>query len=78
MDSKPGIDRRQFLWSVGSLSSMALLGGVDFAMAKDTKTAAATAAKKANVSVARLPKGDTSYELYKNMIEKATNFSWLQ
>ena len=78
MDSKPGIDRRQFLWSVGSLSSMALLGGVDFAMAKDTKTAAATAAKKANVSVAWLPKGDTSYELYKNMIEKATNFSWLQ
>ncbi len=78
MDSKPGIDRRQFLWSIGSLSSMALLGGVDLAMAKDTKAAAAMAAKKANVSVAWLPKGDTSYELYKNMIEKATNFSWLQ
>jgi uncharacterized protein (DUF362 family) len=77
MDLKPGIDRRQFLWSVGSLSSMAVLGGVGLAATKDTKIMTASPAKKANVSVAWLPKGDTSYALYKEMIEKATDFSWL-
>ena len=31
MESRVDIDRRDFLWTVGSMSSMALLGGVSFA-----------------------------------------------
>jgi uncharacterized protein (DUF362 family) len=75
MDSKPGIDRRQFLWSIGSLSSMALLGGVGFAFDNNKKTM--TPVKNAKVSVAWLSKGETSYPLFKKMVEDATDFSWL-
>ena len=69
------MDRRDFLWTVGSMSSMALLGGVSFAL-DDKKLAAQT--KSAQLSAAWLPKGDTSYTLFKKMIEKATDFSWLK
>ena len=69
------MDRRDFLWTVGSMSSMALLGGVGFAL--DNKKLAAPA-KNAQLSAAWLPKGDTSYTLFKRMIEKSTDFSWLK
>ena len=69
------MDRRDFLWTVGSMSSMALLGGVSFAVG-DKKVA--VPAKNAQLSVAWLPKGDTSYTLFKKMIEKSTDFSWLK
>ena len=75
MDSKPGIDRRQFLWSIGSLSSMALLGDLGFAA--ETSKGMTAKANNAKVSVAWLPKGDTSYPLFKQMIEDATDFKWL-
>jgi uncharacterized protein (DUF362 family) len=75
MDLTPGINRRDFLfWTIGSLSSMALLGGEGFAF--DGKKLA-THAKDADLSVAWMPKGDTSYTLFKKMIEKSTDFSWL-
>jgi uncharacterized protein (DUF362 family) len=76
MDTKSGIDRRQFLWTVGSLSSMALLGGVSFAF-DNKKTMTTTPVKNAKVSVAWLPKGETPYAQYKQVIENATDFSWL-
>ncbi len=69
------MDRRDFLWTVGSMSSMALLGGVSFAF--DDKKVAAPA-KNAQLSVAWLPKGDTSYDTFKQMIENATDFAWLK
>jgi uncharacterized protein (DUF362 family) len=75
MDTKPGVSRRNFLWTIGSLSSMALLGGgASFAFDKGT---VALPTKNARLSAAWLPKGDTSYTLFKRMIEKATDFSWL-
>ncbi len=54
---------------------MALLGGVSFAL--DNKKVAAPV-KNAQLSAAWLPKGDTSYTLFKRMIEKSTDFSWLK
>ena len=54
---------------------MALLGGVSFAF--DDKKVAAPA-KNAQLSVAWLPKGDTSYDTFKQMIENATDFAWLK
>lgn len=56
------------------MSSMALLGGAGFAF--DDKKVAAQA-KNAHLSAAWMPKGDTSYTLFKRVIEKATDFSWL-
>lgn len=53
---------------------MALLGGAGFAF-DDKKLATQT--RGAHLSAAWMPKGDTSYTLYKRMIEKATDFSWL-
>ena len=50
MESKPGLSRRDFLWGVGTLSSMALLSGAGFAF--DEKMMAATAAKDARLSAA--------------------------
>jgi len=73
MDTKQGVSRRNFLWTIGSLSSMALLGGgAGFAFDK-----LAMPAKNAHLSAAWLPKGDTSYTLFKRMVEKATDFAWL-
>jgi len=54
---------------------MALLGRVSFAL-DDKKVAAQI--KNAQLSAAWLPKGDTSYTLFKRMIEKSTDFSWLK
>src|SRR5476651_1577382 len=68
-----GMNRRDFLWSIGTMSSMALLGGAGFAF--DDKLA--SQAKNAHLSAAWMPKGDTSYTLFKRVIEKATDFSWL-
>lgn len=68
------MNRREFLWTIGSMSSMAMLGGVSFAL--DTK-AKSTNVKNAVVSAAWLPKGETSYALFTRMIERATDFSWL-
>jgi uncharacterized protein (DUF362 family) len=75
MEKKPGINRRDFLWAVGTMSSMALLGGASFAF--DDKVAMAQT-RAARLSAAWLPKGDTSYNLFKRMVEKATDFSWLK
>jgi uncharacterized protein (DUF362 family) len=69
------MNRRDFLWTVGSMSSMALLGGVSFAF-DDKKLAART--KNVQLSAAWLPKGDTSYTLFKRMVEATTDFSWLK
>lgn len=76
MDEKPGVSRRNFLWTIGSLSSMALLGGGS-GFAFDHADRFAATAKNAHLSAAWLPKGDTSYTLFKRMIEQATDFSWL-
>src|SRR5271157_2219657 len=74
MDWKSDLNRREFLWGMGTLSSMALLGGVSFGL--DTKP---MSAKPKNVVVGAgwLPKGNTSYSLFKAVLEKATDFSWL-
>jgi len=73
-DSKPGINRRDFLWTIGTMSSMALLSGAGFALG-DSKLAAQT--RNAHLAAAWLPQGDTSYKLFKQMVESATDFSWL-
>lgn len=75
MNWNSDISRREFLWTIGSLSAMAAMGGSSFLL--DGKRASA-ASKGALVSVGWLPKDETSYSLFKNMIEKATDFSWLQ
>jgi uncharacterized protein (DUF362 family) len=53
---------------------MALLGGVSSAL--DTKLMSARA-KNVVVGAGWLPKGNTSYSLFKAVVEKATDFSWL-
>jgi uncharacterized protein (DUF362 family) len=68
------LNRREFLWGMGTLSSMALLGGVSFAL--DTKPMSAHP-KNVVVGAGWLPKGNTSYSLFKAVVEKATDFSWL-
>jgi uncharacterized protein (DUF362 family) len=67
------LNRRDFLWGIGTLSSMALLGGVSFGL--DTKQMSAP--KNVVVGAGWLPKGNTSYSLFKAVLEKATDFSWL-
>jgi uncharacterized protein (DUF362 family) len=54
---------------------MALLGG-GASFAFDT-TKLAAPPRNAHLSAAWMPKGDTSYTLFKRMVEKATDFSWL-
>jgi uncharacterized protein (DUF362 family) len=76
MENKSGVSRRDFLWTVGTLSSMALLGGGTGFAFDDKKLAAQ--ANAVRLSAAWLPKGDTSYTLFKKMVEKATDFSWLK
>ena len=76
MNWKSGMSRRQFLWTIGSLSSMAAVGGVNFVFDAEKKLFASP--QNALVSAAWLPKGETSYPLFKAMIEKATDFSWLR
>lgn len=75
MNWKSGMNRREFLWTVGSLSAMAAVGGVTLGF--DPKQALARPGNAA-LSAAWLPKGETSYELFKSMIEKSTDFSWLK
>ncbi len=75
MEKTLDVNRRNLLWAVGSLSSMALLGGAGFAF--DEKKAPAEIGS-ARLSAAWLPKGDTSYAPFKRMIEQATDFSWLK
>jgi len=74
METKRGVNRRDFLWTIGSLSSMALLGGgAAFAL----NSQLTQPARNARLSAAWMPKGDTSYTLFKRVIEGATDFSWL-
>jgi len=54
---------------------MALLGGGAGFAFDDKKLA--MPARNAHLSAAWLPKGDTSYTLFKRMVEQATDFSWL-
>jgi uncharacterized protein (DUF362 family) len=54
---------------------MALLGG-GASFAFDDKKLSVPAGS-AHLSAAWMPKGDTSYRLFKKMIEQATDFSWL-
>jgi len=75
MNTKSGVSRRNFLWTIGSLSSMALLGGGASFAFDDKKLAVPV--RNAHLSAAWMPKGDTSYTLFKRMIEQATDFSWL-
>jgi len=76
MNLKSEINRREFLWTIGSLSAMAAIGGAPFLSGIDNRAFAAP--KDSVVSVAWLAKDETSYPLFKNMIEKATDFSWLK
>jgi hypothetical protein len=69
------MNRRQFLWVIGSLSAMAAAGGVNLFDAEATVLAGP---KKAVVSTAWLSKDDTSYQVFASMMEKATDFSWLK
>ncbi|MDR1702611.1 MAG: DUF362 domain-containing protein [Sporomusaceae bacterium] len=64
------LNRREFLWSMGSLSAMAALGGINFLNVF-------AAPQKALVSAAWLPKSEVSYPLFKSMLREATDFSWL-
>ena len=73
MPSDIKMSRRTFVWGIGSLSAMAAVGGVEFALAA-VKTAAES---KAVVSAAWLDKGDAPYPLFQKMVDKATDFSWL-
>ena len=70
------IKRREFLWAIGSLSAMAAVGGVNFLPGANRRVSAAS--KAAVVSVGWLPKDESSFPVFKSMIEKATDFSWLK
>jgi uncharacterized protein (DUF362 family) len=73
------MSRRTFIWTIGSLSAMAAVGGAEFALAAAKSATEGSAAKsKAVVSAAWLDKGDTPYPLFQKMVEKATDFSWLK
>ena len=74
MSSDIKMSRRTFIWTIGSLSAMAAVGGVEFALA----AAKSGAESKAVVSATWLDKGDTSYSLFQEMMDKATDFSWLK
>ncbi|MDR3561653.1 MAG: DUF362 domain-containing protein [Negativicutes bacterium] len=75
MNWESGINRRDFLWTIGSLSAMAAVGGVTL-MDADKKLFASP--KNAVVGVGWLQKDETSFAVFKNMIDKATDFSWLK
>lgn len=68
------ISRRTFVWTIGSLTAMAAVGGAEFALA------AGNSSPKSDVlvSAAWLGKGDTSYPLFQQMVDKASDFSWLK
>jgi uncharacterized protein (DUF362 family) len=68
------MSRRTFVWGIGSLSAMAAVGGVEFALA----AVKPTTENKATVSAAWFDKGDTPYPLFQKMVDKATDFSWLK
>jgi len=74
MSSEIKMSRRTFVWTIGSLSAMAAVGGVEFALAA-VKPAAEN---EAMVSAAWLDKGNTPYSLFREMVDKATDFSWLR
>lgn len=76
MNWNADLNRREFLWTIGSLSAMAAMGGVNFLFSGDNRVAAA--GKGARVSVGWLNRDETSNVLFKSMIEKATDFSWLK
>jgi len=69
------INRREFLWTIGSLSAMAAMGGV---FLKDADKLAFAGSKNAVVGAGWMQKGETSFSLFKSMIDKATDFSWLK
>ncbi|MDR3589037.1 MAG: DUF362 domain-containing protein [Negativicutes bacterium] len=75
MIEKTEMNRRQFLWTIGSLSAMAAVGGVNLF---DGGKRVFADPKKTVVSAAWMPKDETSYPLFTSMIEKATDFSWLK
>ena len=66
------MNRREFLWTIGSMSAMMAVGGVF------SDKLAFAAPKKAVVSAGWMPKDEASFELYKSMMAKATDFSWLK
>ena len=68
------MSRRTFMWTIGSLSAMAAVGGVEFALA----AANATEKSRATLSAVWLDNGDTPYPLFQEMVDKATDFSWLK
>ena len=66
---------RTFGWTIGSLSAMATRGGVEISPA----AAKSTAERKAVVSAVWLDKGDDAqHALFQNMVDEATDFSWLK
>ncbi len=74
MPSEIKMSRRTFVWAMGSLSAMAAVGGAEFALAAEKPAAT----DKAALSAAWLDKGEASYELFRKMVDKATDFSWLK
>jgi Uncharacterized conserved protein len=74
MPSESKMSRRTFLWAIGSLSAMAAVGGVRWTAAAEQ----AAPKSKALLSAAWLDKGDMSYTLFQEMVDKATDFSWLK
>ena len=69
----PTRDAQALSWTMGKLSSMVLVGGLSLAPASRRSPAI-----NAEVSAAWLPKGITSYELFRRMVERASDFSWLK
>jgi uncharacterized protein (DUF362 family) len=66
------INRREFLWTIGSMSAMMAMGGVlsDKLAFADTKDVV--------VGAGWMKKGETSLPLFKSVVAKATDFSWLK
>jgi len=62
------------MWTIGSLSAMAAVGGVEFALAAVNSPEKS----KAMMSAAWIDKGAAPYPVFHDMVDNATDFSWLQ
>lgn len=71
--ARPFPSTDELSWTTGKLSSMALVGGLSLGPVSER-----SAAINAEVSAAWLAKGTTSLELFRRMMERATDFSWLK
>lgn len=76
MDWKSKMNRREFIWTIGSLSAMAAFGGINLGLDGNKRLFAGP--KQSILGAGWLPTGETSYPLFKSVVEKGTDFSWLK